>query len=232
MITLNKLIYDLWELVRPNLSDDDNFDKRQLAFWIQTQRALLVRNELNKNRTIDDNLIQDLGCLELELADKADCCDISDGCKILRTKDVIPNTIELHNKSAITRVAPIDKHTIPFSHVSYERAIWSGNGRFNVDQIFTFELNDRIYLKATNDSLLKYITDINVRGVFEDPTEVGKFTQCANDTICYTNDSKYPINAWMVDYMKAAILQLNFQTALQAPQDNTNNAKADNNEPA
>jgi len=40
MITLNKLIFDLWELVRPNLSDDDNFDKRQLAFWIQTQRAL------------------------------------------------------------------------------------------------------------------------------------------------------------------------------------------------
>jgi len=231
MITLNKLIFDLWELVRPNLSDDDNFDKRQLAFWIQTQRALLVRNELNKNRTIDDNLIQDLGCLELELADKADCCDISDGCKILRTKDTIPNTIELHNKTAITRVAPIDKHTIPFSHVSYERAIWSGNGRFNSNQIFTFLLNDKIYVVAKNNSLLKYATHINVRGVFEDPQEVGKFNQCANNTVCYTDASKYPINAWMIDYMKAAILQLNFQTALQAPQDNTNNAKADNNEP-
>jgi len=84
---------------------------------------------------------------------------------------------------------------------------------------------------AKNNSLLKYATHINVRGVFEDPQEVGKFNQCANNTVCYTDASKYPINAWMIDYMKAAILQLNFQTALQAPQDNTNNAKADNNEP-
>jgi hypothetical protein len=53
MVTLNQLIYDLLEIVRPNLSDDDNFDKRQIAFWIKNQRALWLRNELNKNRTVE-----------------------------------------------------------------------------------------------------------------------------------------------------------------------------------
>ncbi len=231
MLTLNKLIYDLWEIVRPNLSDDDNFDKRQLAFWIKNQRALWLRNELNKNRTIDDNVIQDLGCLELELADKADCCELSDGCKILRTKETIPNTIELHNKTGITRVAPIDKISIPFSFVSYERAIYSGNGKYNKNAIFTFLLNDRIYVMSKNDSLSKYITHINVRGVFEDPEEAARFTHC-DGTPCYTDNDKYPLNRWMVDYMKAEILNLNFNAALQAVEDTSNNAKADNNNEA
>jgi hypothetical protein len=227
MVTLNELIYDLWEIIRPNISDDDPFDKRQFAFWIKNQRALWLRNELNKNRTIDDNVIQDLGCVELEVADRADCCELSSGCKILRTKLTIPNTIELHNKTGLTRVAPIDKLSVPFSFVDYERAIWSGNGRYNSSQIFAFLLNDRIYLSSKSSTSLKYITHINVRGVFEDPTEAAAFSHCDN-TPCYTDDSAYPVNSWMIDYMKEAILKLNVGMALQAVNDTTNNAKPDN----
>ncbi len=36
----------------------------------------------------------------------------------------------------------------------------------------------------------------------------------------------------MVDYMKAEILNLNFNAALQAVEDTSNNAKADNNNEA
>jgi len=226
MTTLNQLIFDLHEIVRPNLSDDDSFDRRQLAFWIKNQRALWLRNELNKNRTIDDNIVQDLGCVELELADKADCCDIDDGCKVLRTVNLIPNAIELHNRTGITRVAPIDKLTVPFSFVSYERAIWSGNGKYNKNHVFAFLLNNRIYIISKDQEIAKYMTHINVRGVFEDPEEVSEFSHCTGEA-CYTGNSKYPINSWMIDYMKDAILKLNFATALKVPGDSTNNAKDD-----
>lgn len=227
MVTLNKLVYDLWEIIRPNISDDDSFDKRQLEFWVHNQRALWLRNELNKNRTIDDNVIQDLGCVELEVTDRAECCELSSGCKVLRTKLTLPNTIELHNKTGITRVAPINKLDVPFSFVSYERAIHSGNGRFNSKHIFAFLLNDRVYLTSKDPQLAKYITHINIRGVFEDPTEASNFSHC-DGTSCYTKDSKYPVNRWMIDYMKEAILKLNIAASLQAVTDNTNNAKADN----
>lgn len=227
MVTLNELVYDLWDIVRPTLSDDDTFDKRQIEFWVKNQRALWLRNELNKNRTIDDNIIQDLGCVELELADAADCCDVSDGCKVLRTKLTIPNTIELHNKTGLTRVALINKLSIPFNFVPYEQAIFSGNGRFNKNQIFAFLLNDRIYLIAKNPTLVKYLEYINVRGIFEDPTEAAAFSHCSGEA-CYSKNSKYPVNRWMIEYMKAEILKINFSTALQAVEDKTNNAKADN----
>lgn len=229
MATLNELIYDIWEIARPRISDDDNFDKRQFAFWIKNTRALLLRNELNKNRTIDPNLIQDLGCVELELADAADCCEITDGCKILRTKLEIPNTIELHNKTGITRVAPVNKLTVPFNFVSYERAIWSGNGRFNKNQVFAFILNNRIYLKVGTSDIAKYITHINIQGVFENPTDAAKFHHCSGDA-CYTDDSEYPVNNWMIETMKQMILQVDLAASLQAVEDSTNNAKADNNE--
>ncbi len=226
MVTLNQLIFDLLEIVRPNLSDDDNFDTRQIAFWIKNQRALWLRNELNKNRTIDDNIVQDLGCVELELADKADCCDLEDGCKILRTVLEIPVGIELHNKTGITRVAPIDKTTIPFNFVSYERAIWSGNGKYNKNQVFAFLLNNRIYIASKDQEIAKYLTHINVRGVFEDPEEAARFSHCTGEA-CYTKNSKFPINRWMIDYMKDAIIKLNFASAFKFPTDNTNNAKDD-----
>ena len=96
---------DLWGCLQQSLTSDCG---SRVYFWIKNQRALWLRNELNKNRTIDPNIVQDLGCIELELADKAECCDLEDGCKILRTNVTIPNTIELHNKTGITRVAPID----------------------------------------------------------------------------------------------------------------------------
>ena len=227
MITLDELIYDLWEIVRPNISDDDSYDKRQFAFWIKNQRALWLRNELNKNRTKDDNIIQDLGCVELELADLADCCELEDGCKILRTKLVIPNTIELHNKTGLTRVAPINKMAIKFNFVDYERAVHSGNGRFNKNQIFAFLLKSRIYLTSKNAEFLKYITHINIRGVFEDPEEAGKFKHCSGEP-CYTSKSPYPVNRWMIDYMKSEILKLNVAPSMQAVDDSSNNAKADN----
>lgn len=227
MVTFNQLIYDLWEIIEPTISDDSNFDKRQLAFWIKNQRANLIRNELNKNRTIDDDIIQDLGCIGLEVADAADCCSETDGCKVLRTVQKIPNAIELHNKPAITRVAPINKLDIPFNFVDYERAIYSGNGRFNSKQIFAFLLNGYIYIKSKDMSITKYLTDINVRGVFEDPEDATKFVDCDNQP-CFSYDSEFPIKRWMVDFMKSNILQLNIIPATQAVDDGTNNAKADN----
>ncbi len=226
MVTLNQLVYDLLEIIRPNLSDDDSFDKRQIAFWIKNQRALWLRNELNKNRTVDPNIVQDLGCIELELADKADCCELSDGCKILRTNVEIPNTIELHNKTGITRVAPIDKLSVPFSFVSYERAIWSGNGKYNKNHVFAFILNNRIYVISKDQQIAKYMTHINVRGIFEDPEQAARFKHCSGEP-CYSTNSNYPVNSWMIDYMKDAIIKLNFATALKVPTDNSNNAKDD-----
>ena len=57
MATLNEIAYDLLSIVRPALSDDSDIDLRQIKFWIHNQRALFIRNELNRSRTIDADIV-------------------------------------------------------------------------------------------------------------------------------------------------------------------------------
>ena len=226
-MTLNELIYDIWELITPFISDDSEYTDRQFAFWIKTNRAQLIRNEYNKKlRSTDPSMVQDLGCLELEVADRADCCDISDGCTVLRTKQELPKPIELHNSQLITRVGDIDKISISYDFVPYETAVYSGNGKFNKNRIFAFWMNNRIYIvsKCKMNLMMEHI---NVRGVFQDPEKVSKFNQC-DGTPCYTKDSEYPLNAWMWDYIKTMIVNTNLKISTQAVGDGENNAKADN----
>lgn len=225
--TLNKIVYDILETVHSHVnSDDADVDIRQIEWLINNQRALLIRNEYNKpGRVIDHNLIQDLGCVEVEMVDNSACPDISTaGCYLLRTKCQIPNTIELHHKTAITRVGSPDRMNDNYSFVSYDQAIYSGSGKFNKNNNFAFLLNNYIYIKVHSKkaAMLKYV---NIRGIFEDPTEVGNFT-CCTGAVCYTNDSPYPINTWMIPYMKEPVIN-QLMMAKQVPEDNSNDATND-----
>jgi hypothetical protein len=223
MATLNEITYRIWEKLRPNLSDDDDIDIRLIQEEVHKQRALAIRNELNKNRSVDPNIIQDLGCVELELADRADCCEVELNCTILRTVLEIPNTIELHN-DLLLWVSPIDKLAWPFSFVeTLERARWSGNGRFNKQSIFAFLHNKRIYIISKDDThaMLEFI---NIRGVFENPQEASRFTNCSGSA-CYSNDSSYPLNSWMSAYVEGAVFN-ELIPKLKHPVDNSNDAKS------
>ena len=225
MISLNEISNDLLLLMNGGkVTDDTDNDLRQIKYWIKNQRALWIRNEINKNRSIDPAIIQDLGCVEMETSDSAECCSVFSNCDVLRSVEEIPTPIEMHHKSAITRVGPVDKLIKPFGFVPYEQAIFSGNGRFNKNIMFSFLRDKRMYLiKKDIDIKYKALKYINIQGVFEDPEEVGTFTDCTG-VACYTDDSTYPINRWMVEYMKAQIVENNMKLILTIPTDESNDA--------
>ena len=230
MATLNEITYDLLSIVRPQLSDDNDIDERQIKFWINNQRALWIRNELNKKRTIDSDVIQTI-CADLEEVNTSDCCDIELDCStILRTTKKLPETIELHNKQAILRTAPIDKISKPFSFIEYLSVPFVGNGKFNSKNIFSFLHDGYIYLYSKGNPRYKMISNISIRGEFEDPTAASNFKDCGTNEPCYTDDSPYPIKSWMIPALKQAILQSNLMIEAQADiqaKDNANNAKSD-----
>ena len=226
MATLNEIAYDLLSIVRPQLSDDNDIDIRQIKFWIRNQRSLWLRNELNRKRTIDEEVIQTI-CADIEEVDASDCCDITINCSILRSKKKIPKTIELHNKNAIVRVGPVNKKGKPFSYIGYERVPWVGNGRFNQHLLYAFLYNEYIHV-LTNNSAYQDLKTIVIRGVFEDPIEVSAFTDC-DDQPCYTDDDAYPLKSWMIPALKEAILKSNLMIEAQAESqgDDSNNAASD-----
>lgn len=221
-MTLNELTYQIVEAVRPELHDDDVLDLRYVKDLIHNQRALWIRNELNKDRDIPESIIQDLGCVEMELAPTTECCDFNSDCKILRTKNKIPVPIVLHHREAIERVGPSDFTSKPFSLKDYKEAVFYGNGRFNRDMIVAFYRNDRIYISSKSQSTTGLIGFINIRLVASDPTTASVFNSCTGDP-CYTDDTEYPLSDYMWNYMKEYIIK-QILIKYQLTNDTTNDA--------
>ena len=93
MATLRELSYNVYQLLRANGFDDDDIDIRTCMFWINNERAMFLKQYLNKvrangNLTVPEEFYQDLGIYELELIE-ADHLKTS----LNRTKNPIPEII-------------------------------------------------------------------------------------------------------------------------------------------
>ena len=228
MITLNEIAYDILGILRPHLTDDEEISLRQIKKSIHDIRAQFIRNELNKNRSVDPDIIQDLGLLEVEVVDSAAVENTpygsskqQSGINVYRTTLAIHSIIELHHAKALLRVSLKDKTGRPIPVVDYKQVPWIGNGRFNsTTHGYCYLLNQRIYFVLSNFTLTSDY--VNVQGVFQDPTEAARFNYVASKEV-YTDDSSYPIARWMVNSIKKELLS-QFKIPAQAPADRENDS--------
>lgn len=219
MPTLNELTYQVLEGVRNDITDDDSIDKRLIHDIIHGQRALWLRNELNKDRHISDVFIQRLNCLPVSLVDAAECCDFSSDCKVLRTQQQIPQPIGLHNKDAIVRVGPTILTLRPYSFMTYDRALFFGNGRVNRHSKAAYLRNGYIYV-VSKDPAVNLLQSISVHGIFENPTEVTDLTSC-DGSPCWSVDDEYPITEWLWQYVRPEVQKI-LLAKLSIPSDRSN----------
>jgi hypothetical protein len=220
-MTLKEIVFDIRNAARAGgIVDDERISERQVAFWVNHYRALLIRRDLDKGKTISDNISQDLGCLSLIVADKAECCDLTSDCEILRTEVTLPTPIELSRMDAITYVGNIDR-TKGYELTSPVMSHWDKYSRYTSKVAKAYYLNGYIYI--TNETFLKWI---NVQGIFQDPTEAGRFNTCDGEP-CYTASSDYPVSSYMVPTIKQMIFQQELKLSLNTTPDVTNNAEGD-----
>ncbi len=225
MLPLVDLHSQLDEALNINNSDSI-FSTLYYTDLINEQRSLYIRNEYNRTREIDPNVQQSF-CEDLELVDpnNCPCANIPVGCKILRTKRKIPNTIELHHSKAITSVGPVIITAKRFNLIDYDRVPFVGHGRTTHNTVYAFLYDNYLYVISKNPAklLLKKVT---IRGIFEDPTAIAEFLDCSENNICWSPDDVYPLNQWMWTYVKQQVLQQLFQKR-QVPQDDSGNAQDD-----
>jgi hypothetical protein len=67
------------------------------------------------------------------------------------------------------------------------------------------------------------ITNITIRGIFEDPTSLSGFINCSGES-CYSLYDPYPLNLWMWAYIKPYVLQQLMQKGTNTL-DDANNAE-------
>ncbi len=204
--SLNELVYELLEKHRGQLKDTDSLVGKLVIDWVQNTRAKLLKQRFEKPfRIIDQNLIQDLGDLQLENV-PANELGLDDGSYVLRTVDELPTTIDSNNGVGTwTRVGSPNMNIPKFNIVHYERALVSGNGKFNYNRIYAFILGQRLYLWSKSGLHLT-VDKINARGVFQNPIEAAKF---ADPT--WTYNDNYPINKSLIDDLKGLIIDQHFK---------------------
>lgn len=229
MATYNEIQYSLLNLYRGGLtSDDENVSGSQLMFHFRNYRAKLVREDLGKGRTLDRQLIQDLGCVAVECVDAAECCEIADsGSYVLRTKEPIPKLLELYNKNLLTFVGTVDKN-IPFQISTPTQARWSKHNKYTSKSVKAYLQSNSNYLYIINAP--EGIELINIQGVFEDPESVGNYDSC--DKVCFSKEDAYPISAHMIPVITELIMTKELKVLANTPSDVSNNTKEDAGEQA
>lgn len=212
-----------------NITNSDSvFSSLYYTDLINEQRSLFIRNEYNKKRTIDPNVQQTIPCEELELVDPHNCCvTVPIGCKILRTKNKIPNTIEFHHSKGITSVGPVILTAKRFTFIDYSRVPYIGEGRTTKNAIYAFLYDNYIYVICKDVSSITLLKKIAIRGIFEDPTSLSVFIDCATEQTCWSPNDPYPMNQWMWAYIKEPIMQQLLRKR-QIPVDDDNDANDDN----
>jgi hypothetical protein len=224
-VTLNQIAYGLLEEVRANVSDDTNIDLRQIKDMIHNVRSVILKQKFDKNlRVIDDVFTQPLGALEIESVDSSLHSTITSGRYMFRTVKELPPTIERRNyEGTITRVGPADQLATSYNLVSYERALYSGNGRFNKDMIFAFLKDNKIYLISNSGAYHKAVQFIDVRGVFQNPEQVARFSDVSGSSLTFS-DEAYPISRNIRSTIEDMLRQKLGITA-QAPSDKVNDGE-------
>lgn len=227
--SLNELIYEIIDLYRASIKVTDPLDERSVITWIQHTRAKLLKQRFDEPFVpIDEHNIQNLGPIELGLIDSATLDYGIDfpksNHKILRTVSDLPSTINRRNNiGTFTRIGFIDMYQPVINMVARERALVSGNGKFNQDTVYAFLDGKRMYFVCKNH-LCNNVQYVNIKGVFANPIEAYEFT---NGVGSYNWDNEYPISESIVTDMKAMILKDNFSFVLTQLQDESNNASND-----
>lgn len=228
MAKLDEIIYSIHRIIERQISDDTSLSERETIFHINTQRALHVRNELNRNRSIDPELIQSLGCVEVEFVDRSEClkCGIETGCDVMRTKEKIPSLVELHDRIPIQSISYNNVLAPTFNvKTSFEQLKYVGHGRFNKNQVFVGIKDQYIYIISNNPEA-RFLEHISVNGVFENPLEVAKFKDCS-DKPCFDRlTMDYPVKSWMLPRIRQFVIE-EYGRKLSLPIDITNNATDD-----
>jgi hypothetical protein len=228
MATLNEFAYNVRNIGRAGLgnSDDERLKISMIKFWIRGYRAKAVFELTAAGKMIDPQLVQDMGVLPLEEVDKADsdCPPVEWGCKIKKVE--IPKLIDLPDNRAIVFIGLIDKQTpIVLDHA--DTHIFKRATRFGRNLNRAYLIGNTIYIVTKdNDTELKYI---NIRGVFEDPTEVNEYPKPECEAVCFNEDKdEYPIPMRLYEAITRNILVNELQMALQTVNDELNNARQDN----
>jgi hypothetical protein len=212
-----------YELLKNDLLDNNLIDDRLLYEIINQQRALWIKNELNKGRSIEDNIRQTINGIEVVPVDDSTFDRFNTKDRVLISRQQIPRTIELHHRDNILTVRSSKFSSEKFNYIHRDKFTFTGNNRFTKKAKHCTLYNNHIYIKVQKDDpKIALLTNISIEGVFENPIDVYMMTEKALKNNYDPREEIYPISLAMWTYIKGTILQMDAKLLIQAQQINSN----------
>jgi len=222
-MTIQELIYNVRMEIKDFKSDDIKLSDRNIEFLINFLRAKLIRQDIQKNRSVSSSYEQSLGIVELESVDKSEDSNFPTGTTILRSVKELPTPIDVNGSMMITGVYGLDGgNRIDFK--SEAQAIKNSWTKYASKRLVAYYSSNRLYIVNCFNEL-QYI---KLDGVFENPRDVSGFKKKDGEPCYDPNTDRYPVPAHMVDMINSMIkrqeLDLYFKLIEDKVNDGQNNA--------
>jgi len=200
--SLPLIVRDLIRIIRGSIeTQSETISDRQIEYWVHQYRALLLKQDIDKSKVPNPDYIQEIKGLHLTQIDITEISGIPIGKYILKSDLQLPKTIDCNFKSGFTYIGTAAGREIQY--IPQSRANWQQYKTYTNNEP-TVYLKNR-YLYVINGDILEYI---DVRGIFEIPTEVSQFVNPITGTPIYdVNTDKYPIPTSILPILKEMILK-------------------------
>lgn len=206
-MTLNELVYDvLLEARNSNIAESEKLSKRQIELWIKTYRAFLIKQDLDKDRTINPLYTQTIRMHVSKVEEEPNHYEyVGD--------DELPTLIDFNYRPGVVSVK--DAHGNIIQVGSETKMKFQKYRKYTCDDYIAYVKGNKIYVESRNN-LIEYI-DIEI--IAEDPTDA---------IMCYDPDKdEYPLPGAMWATVKQLIFSRDIPTMVQAISDTTNDSNDD-----
>lgn len=218
--SLNTIIQDILNTIRNNtISQSEKVSRNQIEQWIHQYRALLIKQDLDKGRYVNETYVQEMNGIKMEEFDYSSLSGRKLDIMVFRSCVKIPKTIDLHFKNGIIQLTTISGHEIQIMPES--RAIRQLDRKWTAFDIVAYVKEDYLYIEC-----MKPINLVNIKAILEVPTEIQNVLTNSG-YIEYDYNMPYECPANMISQIKDLIYSKDLNIMSMNVGDKTNNATDD-----
>lgn len=198
-----KLNYYVSEIRNSLPQDYQHLDTRLLIRLINEFRTVYIKNEYNKNKTVDISLAQEISFV-MNVKDQSTIIAVSTQDRILKSDIEIPKPIKLSHRELVISIRNPKLLADNYNYVTKDDAVYAGNGRFNIDEIYAFLYEKYLYIKLKKrNPKISLLGTISMSAIFDNPLDCIPFHY--NEYIDPL-DYEYPMTDTIWGYIKSNIL--------------------------
>lgn len=204
-MTLNQLIDNILLIARnSNITESEHLSKIQIEKWIIAYRAMLIKQDIDKDRDINELYLTTISPIHLDKIETAPGKITFVGDKEL------PKLIDFNYRPGVIAVRDLYGNIIQLG--SQTKAKMQKYRKATCKDYIAWVKNNKIYVEGDSNQLEYIEADI----IAEDPTEL---------SACFDPNKDFPIPAAMIPTITQMIMERELRILTSSPSDDTNNTQ-------